>query len=58
MIPKLGKSGKMISLGIPAIHDRLVQEVLRSILEPIFEAKFSSQSYGFRPGRSCHIALK
>jgi len=48
----------MRSLGIPAIHDRLVQEVLRSIIEPIFEAKFSPQSYGFRPGRSCHIALK
>lgn len=57
-IPKLGKPGKFRPLGIPAINDRLVQEVIRSILEPLFEAQFSGHSHGFRPGRSCHTALK
>lgn len=58
MIPKPGKPGKMRPLGIPAINGRLVQEVIRSIIEPIFELNFSDQSYGFRPNRSCHVALK
>lgn len=57
-IPKPGKPGKFSPLGIPAIHDRLVQEVIRTILEPIFELKFSNLSHGFRPNRSCHTALK
>jgi RNA-directed DNA polymerase len=39
-------------LGIPTIRDRIVQEALRMILEPIFEADFTRHSYGFRPGRS------
>jgi group II intron reverse transcriptase/maturase len=58
MIPKPGKPGKLRPLGIPAINDRLVQEVLRTILEPIFEISFDSQSFGFRPNRDCHTALK
>lgn len=58
MIPKPGKPAKYRPLGIPAINDRLVQEVIRSIIEPIFESHFSNDSYGFRPNRSSHIALK
>jgi len=57
-IPKPGKPGKTRPLGIPAINDRLVQEVIRSIIEPIFEPQFSNISFGFRPGRGCHTALK
>lgn len=55
-IPKPG--GKTRPLGIPTLNDRLVQEVLRTVLEPIFEPTFSRNSHGFRPGRSCHTALK
>lgn len=58
MIPKPGKPGKFRPLGIPSINDRLVQEVIRSIIEPIYEFSFSDKSFGFRPNRSCHIALK
>ena len=58
LIPKPGKPGKFRPLGIPSINDRLVQEVLRTIIEPIYELKFSDLSHGFRPNRSCHTALK
>lgn len=58
MIPKPGKPGKLRPLGIPSINDRLVQEVLRMTLEPIFETSFNSNSFGFRPQRDCHTALK
>lgn len=58
MIPKSGKPGKFRPLGIPSINDRLVQEVIRTIIEPIYELDFSNQSYGFRPNRGCHTALK
>jgi len=58
MIPKAGKPGKFRPLGIPSINDRLVQEVIRTILEPIYELNFSKLSHGFRPNRSCHTALK
>lgn len=58
MIPKTGKPGQFRPLGIPTINDRLVQEVIRTIIEPIFELTFNNQSHGFRPNRSCHTALK
>jgi group II intron reverse transcriptase/maturase len=45
------------SLGIPVFYDKLVQEILRSILEAIYEPNFSDKSHGFRPNRSCHTAL-
>lgn len=55
-IPK-GK-GKTRPLGIPAVRDRVAQEVLRILLEPIWEPTFHEHSYGFRPGRSCHDAIE
>lgn len=56
MIPK--PNGKLRPLGIPAFDDRIVQEVVRSILEVIYEPIFSKHSHGFRPGRGCHTALR
>jgi len=50
------KNGKLRSLGIPTIKDRIYQEIIRMALEPQFEANFESTSYGFRPKRSCHDA--
>ena len=55
-IPK--KNGKLRPLGIPAFMDKVVQEIARSFLEAIYEPKFSTNSHGFRPNRSCHTALK
>lgn len=57
-IPKDAKRTKFRPLGIPAVRDRVAQEVLRRLLGPIFEAKFHDHSYGFRPGRSCHQAVE
>jgi RNA-directed DNA polymerase len=57
-IPKDAKGTKFRPLGIPAVRDRVGQEVLRRLLNPIFEAKFHDHSYGFRPGRSCHQAVE
>jgi RNA-directed DNA polymerase len=54
---KAGGRVKMRPLGIPAIGDRIVQEALRMILEPIWEADFSRHSYGFRPNRSTKDAV-
>jgi len=45
-------------LGIPAVRDRVAQEVLRCLLEPIFELRFHENSFGFRPGRNCHQAVE
>lgn len=54
-IPK--GDGRMRPLGIPALEDRLLQQAVRMILEPIYEADFLGFSYGFRPKRSQHKAL-
>ena len=56
-IPKPGKEDKR-SLGIPAVEDKLVQLMLKKILESIYEADFLDCSYGFRPNRNCHRAIK
>ena len=50
--------GKLRPLGIPAVRDRVAQEVLRRLLHPIFEPLFHEASFGFRPGRNCHQALE
>jgi RNA-directed DNA polymerase len=55
-IPK--EPGKLRPLGIPAVRDRVAQEVLRRLLHPIFERLFHGASFGFRPGRNCHMALQ
>lgn len=51
------ENGKMRPLGIPTIEDRLIQQCIKQILEPICEAKFYNHSYGFRPNRSTHHAI-
>ncbi len=56
-IPKPGSNEKR-PLGIPTVRDRVVQSSLKAGLEPIFEQKFRDGSYGFRPGRSCRLALR
>jgi RNA-directed DNA polymerase len=56
-IPKPG-SKETRPLGIPTVTDRVVQQAVRLVLEPIYEHRFAAHSYGFRPGRSCHDALR
>lgn len=51
------ENGKMRPLGIPTIEDRLIQQCIKQILEPICEAKFYNHSYGFRPNRSTHHTI-
>ena len=55
-IPK--DNGKMRLLGIPTVIDRLVQQAINQALSPIYERQFSRRSYGFRPRRSCHDAIR
>jgi group II intron reverse transcriptase/maturase len=55
-IPKA--PGKFRPLGIPAVRDRVAQEVLRQLLSPLFEQLFHENSYGFRPKRGCHQAVE
>lgn len=55
-IPKPGKDEKR-PLGIPTMYDRALQAVVKSALEPEWEARFEPNSFGFRPGRSCHDAI-
>jgi len=55
-IPK--GDGRTRPLGIPAVKDRIVQTAVKLVIEPIFEAAFLDASYGFRPGRGCHDALR
>jgi RNA-directed DNA polymerase len=55
-IPK--GDGRTRPLGIPAVKDRIVQTAVKFAIEPIFEAAFRPTSYGFRPGRGCHDALR
>lgn len=55
-IPKPGKQEKR-GLGIPAVEDKLVQIVIKKLLESIFEQDFKDCSFGFRPKRSCHDAI-
>ncbi|MEG1514694.1 MAG: reverse transcriptase domain-containing protein [Clostridia bacterium] len=57
-IDKKNGSKKKRPLGLPGFTDKLVQEVMRMILESIYEPIFSPYSHGFRPNRSCHTALK
>jgi RNA-directed DNA polymerase len=56
LIPKPGKA-EMRPLGIPTMLERAVQALAKMALEPEWEAKFEANSYGFRPGRSCHDAI-
>jgi group II intron reverse transcriptase/maturase len=56
-IPKDAKGTKFRPLGIPAVRDRIAQEVIRRLLEPIFEPLFHDCSFGFRPQRGCHTAI-
>jgi len=57
-IPKRGKANKKRTLGIPAIRDRVCQQALKNRLEPIFEPGFNDCSFGYRPGRSPHQAMR
>ncbi len=52
------KNGKSRPLGLPTWSDKLLQEVIRSILEAYYEPQFSQSSHGFRPKRGCHTALR
>lgn len=56
-IPK-ANSTKQRPLGIPCIKDRVAQAIVKNALEPSWEARFEANSYGFRPGRSCHDAIQ
>ncbi len=56
-IPKPGTK-ETRPLGIPTVRDRVVQNALRHVIEPILERQFAEHSYGFRPNRGCKDALR
>jgi RNA-directed DNA polymerase len=58
LIPKEGKPGAKRPLGISVIEDKIVQKMVQKVLESIYEPLFLDCSYGFRPGRGCHTAVK
>jgi RNA-directed DNA polymerase len=57
-IPKTGKPGQTRPLSIPVMRDRIAQAMMKNALEPSWEARFEPNSYGFRPGRSIHDAIR
>lgn len=57
-IPKAPRSKQTRPLGIPVVRDRVAQEVLRQLLQPVFEPLFHDASFGFRPKRNCHMAIE
>ena len=57
-IPKPGRKDEKRGLGIPSVEDKIVQIMLKKILESIYEAEFLKVSFGFRPGLNCHNAVK
>lgn len=57
-IPKPGSGAGVRQLGIPTVVDRLVQQAILQVLEPLLDPNFSTSSFGFRPGRSAHDALR
>jgi group II intron reverse transcriptase/maturase len=58
LIPKEGKKDAYRSLGISNFEDKLVQKMMQKVLESIYEPIFLQSSYGFRPGRGCHDAIR
>lgn len=58
LIPKEGKPGATRPLGISQFEDKIVQKMMQRVLESIYEPIFLNCSYGFRPGRGCHDAIK
>lgn len=58
LIPKEGKKGATRPLGISNLEDKIVQKMMQRVLESIYEPTFLECSYGFRPGRGCHDAIK
>jgi group II intron reverse transcriptase/maturase len=58
LIPKEGKPGARRPLGISNLEDKIVQMMMQKVLESIYEPNFLECSYGFRPGRGCHDAIK